>query len=126
MKYTSRMIFDNKLQMLERELYRGRVDITGWTSEEVIYTEPLVFEKLSGPEPIEFGNHWLSAHDHTRFFRAAAILPDFGGRQPLLVLDLGGEGLVRINGEIISAVTSYVNANHLTPHQRSRVYIPDK
>ena len=126
MKYTSRMIFDNKLQMLERELYRGCVDITGWTSEEVIYTEPLVFEKLSGPEPIGFGDHWLSAHDHTRFFRAAAILPDFGGRHPLLVLDLGGEGLVRINGEIISAVTSYVNANHLTPHQRSRVYIPDK
>lgn len=128
MQYTSRIILDNKLKMLEPLIYRKIHFIDAWETKELHYVEPLRYEPIDESwSPIHMGDHWRATYDRTRLFRTRITLPEaFSGQQALLVLNLGGEGLVRINGEIISAVTSYVGKNYLTPHLRSRVYIPEK
>lgn len=128
MQYTSRIILDNKLQMLEPLIYQDVHPIQSWETKELKYVEPLRFEPIDADwSPIKMGEHWKVTYDHTRLFRTKVTLPEsFAGRQPLLVLNLGGEGQVRINGEIVSAITSYENENYLTPRVRSRVYIPEK
>lgn len=126
MQYTSRIILDNKMQMLEPMIYQNICPIENWQTKELIYIEPLKYAPVDDWTDIAMGDHWRAMHDHTRLFRTRVTLPDFGDHQPLLVLDLGGEGLVRINGEIISGVTSYVGGSFLAQRQRSRVYIPEK
>ena len=128
MQYTSRIILDNKLSMLAPFVYQNRQDINAWETRELRYIEPLRFEEIdTNWTEIHLGDHWKCTYDHTRIFRARVVLPEaLAGKQAVLVLDLGGEGQVRINGEIVSAVTSYTNANYLSFRTRSRVLIPQK
>lgn len=128
MQYTSRIILDNKLKMMEPMIYGHVTPITGWETRELIYTEPLKFVPVDETwSPIEMGSHWKITYDRTRMFRTRVRIPeDFGAGQIVLVLDLGGEGQVRIDGEIVSGVTSYTKQNYLAPSTRSRVYVPEK
>jgi len=127
MHYTSRVILDNKLQMLESMIYRDIHQIDNWETREVLYTEPLKFEPLDDWRPIRIGEHWKACFDHSRFFRTQVTIPaSFAGKQPLLVLNFGGEGQIRINGEIVSGVTSYEQGSFLGIRLRTRVYIPEK
>ena len=126
MQYTSRIILDNKLQMLSGMIYQDIHPIDGWQTREALYTEPLSFRPLDDWRPIEVGAHWISRYDHTRFFRATATIPEsFAGKRALLLLDLGGEAQVRIGGEIVSGVVSYTGS-FLSERLRTRVYIPEK
>lgn len=128
MQYTSRIILTNKLRMLELMIYQDIHQITAWETKELEYIEPLRYKPIDEQwHSITLGDHWRTGYNRTRLFRARVTLPNsFAGKQPLLVLDLGGEGQVRIDGTIISAVTSYLNEGYMTPHTRSRVYVPDK
>ena len=128
MQYTSRIILDNKLEMLEPMIYQDIHPITEWQTRELKYVEPLRFEPLDeGWQPIGMGDHWRTTYDRTRMFRAQVTLPQtFAGKQAMLVLDLGGEGQVRINGEIISGMTSYKNGSFFSSRPRTRVYVPEK
>lgn len=127
MHYTSRIILDNKLQMMEQMIYQDIHPVTEWETRELLYTEPLKFEPLDDWHPISMGDHWTSRFDHTRLFRTRITLPEsFAGRQAMLVLNLGGEGQIRINGEIVSGITSYEQGSFLGNRLRTRVYIPEK
>ena len=128
MQYTSRIILDNKLEMLEPMIYQDIHPITDWQTRELKYVEPLKFEPLDEDwQPIAMGDHWRTTYDRTRMFRAQVTLPQtFAGKQAMLVLDLGGEGQVRINGEIVSGVTSYKNGSFFSSRPRTRVYVPEK
>lgn len=126
MQYTSRIILDNKLSMLAPFVYQDIQNIDVWKTRELQYIEPVRFEPIDSDwSEIRLGDHWNSTYDHTRMFRARVTIPEsLANKQMVLVLNLGGEGQVRINGEIISAVTSYTNSNYLTFRARSRVLIP--
>ncbi len=128
MLYTSRIILDNKLSMLAPCVYQHVHNIDVWQTKELRYVEPVRFEPIDAQwSEIRLGDHWLSGYDRTRLFRASVALPELPeGMQRVLVLNLGGEGQVRINGEIVSGVTSYKNADYLAFRARSRVLIPEK
>ena len=128
MQYTSRIIFTNKMQMLEPYVYTQKKNIDTFLTREFIYDEAIKFTPIDESwKEIKIGDHWNSTFDKTRFFKTSVTLPkEYEGKQAVLVLDLGGEGQVRINGEIVSGVTSYKDASYLTPRLRSRVYIPEK
>ncbi|MGI6173026.1 MAG: alpha-mannosidase [Christensenellales bacterium] len=128
MQYTSRIILDNKLNMLAPLVYRNRRDIETWETRELRYVEPLRFEPTGeGWTEMHLGDHWKTGFDRTRIFRARVALPeDLADGRRVLVLNMGGEGQVRINGEIVSSVTSYKNADYLAFRSRSRVYIPER
>ncbi len=128
MHYTSRIILDNKLSMLKKQIYQDIHPITNWETRELLYPEALRFEPLDDWHPIAMGDHWLAQFDHTQMFRATVTIPEsFAGRQPLLVLDLGGEGQIRIDGKIVSGIVSYEDKRDglgLFRQNRSRVVVP--
>ncbi|MBQ8611924.1 MAG: alpha-mannosidase [Oscillospiraceae bacterium] len=128
MHYTSRIILDNKLSMLKSMIYQDIHPIDRWETRELLYPEALRFEPVDDWHPIAVGSHWFSQFDHTQLFRAVVTIPEsFAGRQPLLVLDLGGEGQIRIDGEIVSGIVSYENKRDglgLFRQNRSRVVVP--
>ncbi len=128
MQYTSRIILDNKLEMLEPMIYQDIHNIASWETKRLMYVEPLKFEEVDKEwSPINMGEHWNVTYDETRLFRTKVTLPEsFAGKQAMLVLDLGGEAQVRIDGKLASGVTSYKPANYMTPHLRSRVYVPEQ
>ncbi|MBR2951075.1 MAG: alpha-mannosidase [Lachnospiraceae bacterium] len=127
MHYTSRIIIDNKLNMLENMIYQDIHPVTNWETKELLYTEPLKYEALDDWHPISMGDHWKARFDHTRLFRTVITIPQsFAGRPAMLILDLGGEGQIRINGEIVSGITSYEQGSFLGIRLRTRVYIPEK
>ncbi len=62
-------------------------------------------------ETMKIGDRWRVGYDETRYFRASITVPDYMARQKAyLVIDIGGEGLVRINGKIVGAVSSRENS----------------
>lgn len=127
MQYTSRIIFDNKMQLMEPFIYYDVQPIENWETKELLYIEPLKYETVTDWHPISAGERWYASFDHTQLFKTEFILPDtYAGKNAVLLLDLGGEGLVRINGEIISGIVSYRDGSRLSRQQRSRVYIPEK
>lgn len=127
MHFTSRIIFDNKMQLMEPFIYSEIQPIEHWETKELLFTEPLKYDTITEWHPISIGDYWYSSFNHTQIFRTEFTLPEkYAGKNAVLLLDLGGEGLVRINGEIISGVVSYKKGSFLSRQQRSRVYIPDK
>ena len=125
MLYTSRIILDNKLQLLSGMIYQNVQPIEGWRTREALYPRALEFEPLEDWHGIQTGDHWKAVYDHTRFFRARAVVPAFpDGRRPVLLLNVGGEAQVRINGEIVSHVVSYLDGSFLAERLRTRVYLP--
>lgn len=128
MRYTSRTILGNKLRMLESMIYQDIHPVDNWETRELLYVEPLKFEPIDPDwKPIKIGDHYWSTYNRTRMFRTQITIPEsFSGKQPLLVLNLGGEGLVRINGEIVSGINSYIPGSYMQWDIRSRVYIPEK
>lgn len=130
MHYTSRIILDNKLQMLKSQIYRNIRPIENWETRELLYPEALRFEPVDDWHPIAVGGHWMAQFDHTQMFRATVTIPEsFAGKQPLLVLDLGGEGQIRIDGEIVSGIVSYEDKRGglgLFRQNRSRVVVPSQ
>lgn len=72
-------------------------------------------------EEVKTGYRWECSDNFTRWFRKEIVIPkQVENRQVFLELDFGGEGIVRINGLIASAVTSYLDANM---QQRTRVLL---
>lgn len=130
MHYTSRIILDNKLSMLKRMIYQDIHPITEWETRELFFHEALRYEPLDDWHPIAIGGHWTAQFDHTQLFRARVTIPEsFAGQQPLLVLDLSGEGQVRLDGEIVSGIVSYQDKRDglgLHRQNRSRVVVPAK
>ena len=130
MHYTSRIILDNKLQMLKSQIYRDIRPIENWETRELLYPEALRFEPVDDWHPIAVGGHWMAQFDHTQMFRATVTIPEsFAGKQPLLVLDLGGEGQIRIDGGIVSGIVSYEDKRGglgLFRQNRSRVVVPSQ
>ena len=127
MHYTSRIILDNKLSLLRDMIYRDIHPITSWETRELLYPEALRFEPLTDWRPIAPGGHWMAQFDHTQMFRAVVSIPEsYAGKQPLLVLDLGGEGQIRIDGQIVSGVVSYEDKERLglARQSRFRVAVP--
>ncbi|MBE6732281.1 MAG: alpha-mannosidase [Ruminococcaceae bacterium] len=128
MQYTSRIIFENKMDMLQPYVYSDKVDIPLWLTKEVHYEKAVEFTPIDEDySEIKIGDHWQSTFNKTRFFKAKVRIPEnYENKTKVLVLDLGGEGQVRINGEIVSGIVSYKDSSYLTPHLRSRVIIPEK
>lgn len=88
------------------------VTIPEWVSYTGVHTAPGEIV-LNGDEKtvMKLGDHWFVGYDDTRYFEACVKIPEsFEGRTVRLVIDFGGEALVRINGELSGAVSSRENS----------------
>lgn len=88
------------------------VTIPEWTSYTGVHVEPgkIVLDEKPAVK-MKLGDHWFSGYDDTRYFEASVTVPEsFGGKTLRLVIDFGGEALVRINGRLVGAVSSRENS----------------
>lgn len=88
------------------------VAIPEWTSYTGVHVEPgkIVLDEKPAVK-MKLGDHWFSGYDDTRYFEASVTVPEsFGDRTVRLVIDFGGEALVRINGALVGAVSSRENS----------------
>ncbi|MBE5767840.1 MAG: alpha-mannosidase [Clostridiales bacterium] len=119
-------ILENAVNELRGGIYHKRQVITGWESCVLRYETPDKYELLEEWKPIELGERWPCDRKITRRFRVKVPSPGvYDGVPVMLVLDVGGEGLVHINGEIVSGLTSYVRNSWLGYRMRNRVRIPE-
>lgn len=88
------------------------VTIPEWVTYTGVHVNPGEIV-LDGNEKTvaRLGDHWFAGYDDTRYFEATVKVPEsFEGRTVRLVIDFGGEALVRINGVLSGAISSRENS----------------
>lgn len=122
LEFSKIQIMRNKVEQIGGCIARDERVLDEWSSCEGFYRAPGVYERAGDWKPMELGAHWRCTDGVTRWFRTRFTLPE-GWQQgrAVLELDFGGEALVRLNGRIQSAVTSYLNPAR---EQRTRVALP--
>ncbi|MBQ6119226.1 MAG: hypothetical protein IJK98_08340, partial [Clostridia bacterium] len=87
------------------------LEIPEWVSYTGVHTAPNHIELDGKPSTVmRIGDRYNVGYDDTRYFEAEITVPDdFAGRKVYLVIDFGGEAIIRVNGEIVGAVSSPEN-----------------
>ena len=124
MEYTKDGVVQRKLSQLESLIYPEKEDLPEWETWQGEYSG---YGEYSGIEQehtqIRVSEHWICKDHLTRWFRRSVKIPEhFDGKPVVLLLEFGGEGLVRINGSIRSAITSYLRPSDAT---RTRVLVSE-
>ncbi len=101
-------VLKNLIKQLSPYVTEAVFDIPEWVSYTGVHIRPGEIE-LDGKPPVVMrkGDRWSAVLDTTRYFEAEfTVPPEMDGRKVYLTLDFGGEAIVRINGEIVGAVSS--------------------
>ena len=122
MEFTQDRILQRKLAAIEKAIIEDFRELTTWKTREGFYEEPGVYTNIGPWTDISMGDRWICADSVTRWFKREIVIPkEFDGRQVVLELDFGGEGLVKLDGVIQSALTSYLRESEVS---RTRVMLP--
>lgn len=124
MNFSKDRIITRKLSEIHALIHEDELLLPQWETKCGTY---LGDSRYKDVEPnysaISVGERWICCDDFTRWFRATVTVPkEFEGKLLALNLEFGGEGIVRVNGEIKSAITSYLVPNEAT---RTRVMLSD-
>ncbi len=101
-------VLKNLIKQLAPYVTEAVFEIPEWISYTGIHTRPAVIELDGEPSSVmRKGDRWSAVLDTTRYFEAEFTVPqEMDGRKVYLTIDFGGEAIVRINGEIVGAVSS--------------------
>ncbi len=122
MEFTQDRILQRKLAAIKGAILKDRRELTSWKTRQGFFESPGKYTNIEPWEDIHMGDRWICADGTTRWFKREIVIPEeFAGKNVVLELDFGGEGLVRIDGVIQSALTSYLKENEAT---RTRVVLP--
>ena len=101
-------VLKNLIKQLAPYVEEQAVTIPEWVSYTGVHTAPNHIELDDKPKTVmRFGDRYDVGYDDTRYFEASVTVPEhFAGRRVYLVIDFGGEAIVRINGKIVGAVSS--------------------
>ena len=105
-------VLHNQIKQIEPYAVTDRLVIGRWRSYTGIHVSPnnIVLDDKP-PVTLGLGDRWNVGYDETRYFEAEITVPsNFEGKKVYLSIDFGGEALVRINGEIVGAVSSRENS----------------
>ncbi|HZK21300.1 MAG TPA: glycoside hydrolase family 38 C-terminal domain-containing protein [Oscillospiraceae bacterium] len=86
--------------------------INSWHKKDGIHTSPNEFSMSDEKETkLSLGDFWETGYDMTSWFSSTVTVPkEMDGKKVYLQIDFGGEAIVRVNGEIIGAVSSDMNS----------------
>lgn len=101
-------VLKNLIKQLDPYVTEFSVSIPEWDSYTGVHTSPAVITLDDAPKhKMCLGDRWSGTIDTTRYFEAEFIVPEeLADRKVYFTLDFGGEAIVRINGEIVGAVSS--------------------
>ena len=124
MRYTNDRIVERKLEQLRGLIYEDILEIPQWETRTGMFTWEGTYSDAEETWSImRIGDRWDCRDFHTRWFRADVTVPAaFAGKPLALELEFGGEAEVRINGELASGLSSWLNPWAGT---RTRVYLTD-
>lgn len=124
MHYTKDLIVQRKLDALDSLIYEQVIELPVWQTRKGMYSDYGVYTDVEQDYTnISVGERWVCIDHMSRWFKHTVTLPSaYAGKKVALLLDFGGEGLVRINGQIVSAITSFVIPNEVT---RTRVLVAE-
>ena len=110
MEFASIPVIEQKLQELKKIIYPDVLSIPVWKSRSATYTKAVEYENFSAWSEMTLGTSWICRYDETRWFEATVTVPEsYAGKRVVLDLDLGGEGLVTINGKPVSSLAHFDN-----------------
>lgn len=124
MEFTKIGVIERKIEAIAAAIIAHSAPLTQWETREGFYAAPGKYE-IQEPAyvPIRIGDRWTCRDGTTRWFVREVVIPAaFAGYAVALEIELGGEGLVRVDGEIRSAITSYLRRQ---PATRTRVWLTD-
>ncbi len=101
-------VLRNLIKQLDPYVTETAVTIPEWYSYTGVHTSPAVIELDDAPGcKMKLGDRWSATLDTTRYFETEFIVPEcLADRKIYLTIDFGGEAIIRINGEIVGAVSS--------------------
>lgn len=105
-------VLHNQIKQIEPYAVTDHLVIGRWRSYTGMHVSPnnIVLDDKP-PVTLGLGDRWNVGYDETRYFEAEITVPsNFEGKKVYLSIDFGGEALVRINGEIVGAVSSRENS----------------
>lgn len=113
MEFTQLALIDEKVSLLKKLIYSQKVSIPVWRTRTATYTVPVQYENYSDWNDIRLGESWSCRFDQARWFEAEVVVPEsFAGKRLVLELNLGGEGVVSINGQMKSSLAFYYKPGH--------------
>ena len=113
MEFTQLALIDEKLQLLKKLIYPQKLAIPTWKTRTATYTVPVQYENYSDWSEMSLGERWECRFDEARWFEAEITVPEsFAGQRLVLELNLGGEGVVSINGQPKSSLAFYYKPGH--------------
>ncbi len=124
MQTPKKSVLDHLIKQLPRYIVTDRLILNEWTAVSGRHIAPGVFEKYpEAPKTVRLGDTWVTTYDETVWYSASVSVPEsMRGKKLYLVIDFGGEAIVRINGEICGAVSSSMNAGWV---HRDKIFLPD-
>jgi len=100
MEYTQIGLLTEQLDLVKRMIYQDKISIPVWRTRTATYTVPVEYENYSEWTEMSLGTVWKCDYNDSRWFEASVTVPEhFAGKYLVLELNLGGEGLVSINGQ---------------------------
>ncbi|HOJ10758.1 MAG TPA: glycoside hydrolase family 38 C-terminal domain-containing protein [Clostridiales bacterium] len=110
MSIMRKKILLNKINQLKNCIYASFENLDNWETRIGVFKAAGNNEITNEQwENIAIGTRWEAKDDIVRWFRRNITIPsDFQGKKVILDIEVGGEGLVYINGEMKSAITSYI------------------
>lgn len=113
MEFTQLALIDEKVQLLKKVICPEKITIPVWKTRTATYTVPVQYENYSDWQEMSLGQKWSCRFDEARWFEADVTIPEsFAGKRVVLELNLGGEGVVSINGQPKSSLAFYYKPGH--------------
>lgn len=122
MSMVREQILLNKINQLKNCIYSSAIVLDNWETRLGVFKSAGNYEiENANWSNIAIGTRWQAKDDLVRWFRRKITIPqELQGKEVVLNIEVGGEGLVYVNGEMISAITSYIEPREAT---RTRVLL---
>ncbi|MBR6772605.1 MAG: alpha-mannosidase [Clostridia bacterium] len=124
MRTPKKNVLDHLIKQIPPYIVTDRVVLREWSAVAGKHIAPGVFEKYPGePKTMHLGDKWTTGYDETMWYSTSVSVPEHMRNKKLyLVIDFGGEAIVRINGEIAGGVSSNMNSGWV---HRDKIFFPD-
>lgn len=105
-------VLENQIKQIKPYIVTDKMVIDEWISYTGVHESPNNIVLDGNPKTtMRLGDRWKAGYHDTRYFEASITVPDYlAGKKVYLDVDFGGEAIIRINGEIVGAVSSRENS----------------